>query len=218
MTTQQDDGRPGTDVAPTAAPEGLPERFENPGLPPHHHRVTDIDPRAAKRAERQVAAMFGLSVLGTVLVLVAYFAVKFPANSPANMVSYLKQVGLSTLLLGLGLFLALFGIGVGAVHWAKTLMPDDERSRGAPPAARLRGGPRCRRGHPQEGADESGLRAQAADPQHPDRRRSACAGISPVVFLRDLGPMPAKNLDTSFWKRACAWSATPREAPSRRPT
>ena len=36
---------------------GLPERFENPGLPPHQPRHADIDPAAAKRAERQVLAL-----------------------------------------------------------------------------------------------------------------------------------------------------------------
>src|SRR4051795_11314789 len=58
---------PGTTAAPTL--------FENPGLPPHVHRLPDTDPKAAKRAERQVAALFTLSILGTLLFLVAYFAV-----------------------------------------------------------------------------------------------------------------------------------------------
>ena len=34
--------------------------------------------------------------------------------------------------------LGLLGIGFGAVHWAKTLMPDDGGRRGAAPAARHR--------------------------------------------------------------------------------
>ena len=33
---------------------------------------------------------------------------------------------LQNLLLGLGTALAMFGIGIGVVHWAKTLMPDHE--------------------------------------------------------------------------------------------
>ena len=43
-----------------AIPEG-DEPIPNPGLPPHQWRPTDVDPRAEKRAERQVAAMFGVA-------------------------------------------------------------------------------------------------------------------------------------------------------------
>src|SRR5690606_30565386 len=57
--------------------------------------------------------------LGTIGFLVAYFAVP-PGDSVGSM-------RLSNLLLGLGLFLAMFSIGIAAVHWAKTLMSDHER-------------------------------------------------------------------------------------------
>ena len=52
------------------------ERFEDPGLPAHVHRNADSDPLAAKRAERQVAILFMLSALGTVLTIAAYIYVK----------------------------------------------------------------------------------------------------------------------------------------------
>ena len=54
---------------------GVPDRFENPGLPPHVHRAADLDDRAARRAERIVAGLFGLSMVGTLIFLVAYFLV-----------------------------------------------------------------------------------------------------------------------------------------------
>ena len=41
------------------------ESIKDPGLPAHVHRKADTDPAAANRAERQVAAMFGISALGT---------------------------------------------------------------------------------------------------------------------------------------------------------
>ena len=41
----------------TAVADPLPD----PGLPAHEWRPTDVDERAEKRAERQVALMFGLS-------------------------------------------------------------------------------------------------------------------------------------------------------------
>lgn len=108
----------GSELAPRRdAP--LPERFENPGLPPHVERMGDTDPAAAKRSERQVVVLFAISALGTIGFLVAYFAVP-PGETVASM-------RLSNLLLGVGLFLAMFSIGIAAVHWAKTLMSDHER-------------------------------------------------------------------------------------------
>jgi hypothetical protein len=102
---------------------GLPATFENPGLPPHVHRAADDDPKAAKRAERQVAALFTLSILGTLGFIVSYFAIDRTTSV------FLPFIGLTNLLnvmLGVCLGIALLGIGFGAVHWAKTLMSDEE--------------------------------------------------------------------------------------------
>jgi ubiquinol-cytochrome c reductase iron-sulfur subunit len=110
----------GSDVTVRDPDAQLPERFENPGLPPHAHRMGDTDPAAANRSERQVVVLFGLSILGTIGFLVAYFAVPL-GDSVAS-------IRTSNLLLGLGLFLGMFSIGIAAVHWAKTLMSDHERS------------------------------------------------------------------------------------------
>lgn len=96
-----------------------PARFENPGVPEHRERLADADPAAAKRAERQVAALFALSTVGTIGFLLAYFLAP-PGQSVAS-------IRTSNLLLGLGLTFGLLGIGLGAVHWAKTLMSDHER-------------------------------------------------------------------------------------------
>jgi ubiquinol-cytochrome c reductase iron-sulfur subunit len=43
------------------------EPLPDPGLPEHEPRPTDVDERAERRAERQVAAMFGLSAVFTLL-------------------------------------------------------------------------------------------------------------------------------------------------------
>src|SRR5690606_6646210 len=94
------------------------ESFENPGLPDHRPRRADVDPKAAKRAERQVVALFTLSVLGTILAVVAYFVFR-----PGETVESIRY---ANLFLGLGIFLAMMGIGLGAIHWAKTLMRDHE--------------------------------------------------------------------------------------------
>jgi ubiquinol-cytochrome c reductase iron-sulfur subunit len=102
---------------------GLPERFSNPGLPPHVPRLSDLHEKGAKRAEKQVATLFGLSALGTLVFLVCYFAID------QEQVAFIPGIGKANLynvVLGVSLAFALLGIGVGAVHWAKTLMPDTE--------------------------------------------------------------------------------------------
>ena len=103
--------------------KGLPATFENPGLPPHIHRAADDDPRAAKRAERQVAALFTLSILGTLGFIVSYFAVP---NDTTVFIPFIGKTILLNILLGVTLAVSLLGIGFGAVHWAKTLMSDEE--------------------------------------------------------------------------------------------
>lgn len=92
--------------------------FDNPGLPPHRERLTDSDPRAKRRASRTVITLFTLSILGTIGMLVTYFTIP-PGES-------FEQTRTANLLLGLGLFFALIGIGTAAVHWAKTIMSDHE--------------------------------------------------------------------------------------------
>ena len=92
----------------------------NPGLPYHRPRRADVDKKADRRAERQVAALFGLSIIGTVVALAAYFMLD--DADPAS-VSEIQRVNMW---IGLGIFLAMMGIGLGAIHWAKTLMRDHE--------------------------------------------------------------------------------------------
>ena len=122
-TDGHDDRQPdetlGSDVALRQG-EDAPERFPNPGIGPHRPRRSDVDPAAAKRAERQTVALFTISVLGTIGFIVAYFALPLDGS--------VTQLRLSNLGLGLGLALSLLGIGLAAVHWAKSLMNDHERS------------------------------------------------------------------------------------------
>jgi ubiquinol-cytochrome c reductase iron-sulfur subunit len=201
---------PGREVVPTDRGTAVPVRFENPGLVPHRHRMSDVDPKAAKRAERQVATLFGISALGTLLTLVAYFSIKF--DTPMSFMEHLARTRLSTELLGIGLFLALFGIGAGAVHWAKTLMPDEER---VEDRHLQRGSDADRRDAVnilKEGASESGLG------RRPLIRNSligalALAPLPAVAFLRDTGPMPGKNLSTTMWKAGLKLLEDPQGTP-----
>lgn len=204
-------GEPTATVATSADVGGrLPVGFANPGLPPHRHRMADEDQAAAKRAERQVATLFTISILGTVLTLVAYFAVKFEGH--LSSAQYLKRVQLSNTLLGLGLFLALFALGIGAVHWARTLMPDVEQ---VEERHELRGTEEERAaavGILGAGADESGLG------RRPLIRNTllgamALLPLPALAFLRDTGPMPAKNLDVTVWKAGTRLARDPQGEP-----
>ncbi len=101
----------------------LPDRFENPGLPEHVHRHGDVDEDAAKRYERQVATLFGASMIATVLFVVAYFAIDSDTVIELPIIGRTMAVHAA---LGVTLGFSLLCIGLGAVHWAKTLMPDTE--------------------------------------------------------------------------------------------
>jgi ubiquinol-cytochrome c reductase iron-sulfur subunit len=87
----------------------------------------------AKSAERKVSALFLLSVVGVVGFVLTYFLGEEEFTGRYN--------PLYTPLLGTFMALALFGIGAGAVLWAKLLMPDEEAVQerhpfGSPPEER----------------------------------------------------------------------------------
>jgi ubiquinol-cytochrome c reductase iron-sulfur subunit len=103
---------PGTGVVRT-------DSVVNPGFPPHNPRQTDLDPQKDARAARQVAILFYLSILGSIFAVAAYIA--FPIV-PGDF----SSIRTNNVLLGLGITLGLLGIGLGAVHWAKQLMREDE--------------------------------------------------------------------------------------------
>lgn len=79
--------------------------------------------KTEKRAERTVAACFALSFLAGVGFIVVFVAVPFKFHLPGHGSQTFQYY---TPLLGLLLGVALFGIGIGAVLWAKWLMPEEE--------------------------------------------------------------------------------------------
>ncbi|GAB2551790.1 ubiquinol-cytochrome c reductase iron-sulfur subunit [Leucobacter ruminantium] len=95
------------------------DAVQNPGLPPHRKRVTDLDPKREKRAERTVYTLFYISIAGSLGAVLAYMF--FPIES-----GELLAIRLHTMFVGLGMALALLAIGIGAVHWGKAIMADHE--------------------------------------------------------------------------------------------
>jgi ubiquinol-cytochrome c reductase iron-sulfur subunit len=191
---------------------GLPARFDNPGLPPHVARMADLDEKAAKRAEKQVAALFGLSSLATVAFIVAYFAID-PEQS--GFVPGIGNASIYNIALGVCMGLALLGCGVGAVHWAKTLMPDTES---------------VEERHPQRAKDEDRKRVvtnlmEGGEKAQLGRRpliKFSLAGalaLPPIALLLPLigglGPLPKNQLSTTMWKKGDRLVRDPERTPIR---
>ncbi|NMA75659.1 MAG: Rieske 2Fe-2S domain-containing protein [Actinomycetales bacterium] len=172
--------------------------FPNPGLPPHAHRQADISKAAEKRAERIVASMFLLSVVGTVLFIAAYFLV---TPTGINLFAEEKSPSAlwwSNLTIGLGLAIAVFFIGAAAVHWAKTLMPDEEM---VEERHDIRSSDETREiaaGIITDGLEESGI---ARRPVIVTAMVAALAALPVAVLapLSTLGPLPGNKLHHTFW-------------------
>jgi ubiquinol-cytochrome c reductase iron-sulfur subunit len=181
---------PGNDDAPASDKSLVPdEPIPNPGLPEHTWRPTDVDARAERRAERQVATLFGLSAVCAVLFVVAYFAFDINGGTHGETVPTAFGVGASNLALGASLGFALLLIGIGLIQWARKLMGDHEIVEMRHPA----------RSSDEDrtetlrvlnlGAEESGIA------RRPLVRNSLFGAVGillapVVVLLRDLGPTP----------------------------
>ena len=183
--------------------------LSDPGLPKHVHRKADTDPKAEKRAEQQVAILFGLSGLGTILFIYSYIFIK---TDLFVFLPILGQTNAHQLGLGMGLTIALLGIGFGAVHWAKTLMSDTEviaerhefRSSDEDRADFVN--------TVKERAAEAGLGRRSLI-----KRSLALSvglvGLSPLLLLRDLGPLPKDDLSKTSWRTGTRLVTDPGDRP-----
>ncbi len=163
----------------------------DPGLGEHHWRPTDTDPRAEKRAERQVASLFGLSAVCTVLFVVCYITVKAGVDGDTFM-----GLGASNLALGLSLGGALLFIGIGIIQWARKLMGDHEISEQRHPAASSEEDRATTLTALNQGLAEAGIA------RRPLVRNSLLGSVTLlaaplVVLLRDLGPLPKDTEDAA---------------------
>jgi ubiquinol-cytochrome c reductase iron-sulfur subunit len=192
-----------------AYPSGLATKADrpisDPGIEPHRLRMTDKDEKAAKTAERVVSSLFLLSIVGAIIAVWAFFA--FPIVD-----GDLSATRNNSLWMGLGMALSLFGIGFGAVHWAKTLMPDHEVSEDR---------------HIARSSDET--RAQAieiiklADGESGFSRRKlirrtmygalAFFPIPAVVIFGDLGPSVGDTLKRTMWRAGTRLTKDPTGIP-----
>ena len=181
------------------------DKFADPGIEPHRVRMTDKSVKHEKAAARQVAALFFISILGSIFAIWAYFGFRvygFDLNSIRN----------NALFLGLGIALGMFGIGIGAVHWAKTLMPDAEVSEAR---------------HQTRGSEETRAAAieviKLANEESGFSRRKlirrslygalALFPIPGLVIFRDLGPNPSDKLKHTMWSAGAKLMRDPSGTP-----
>ena len=187
------------------------ELIKDPGLPAHVHRSTDTDPKAAARAERQVAILFGLSALGTITLIYSYIFIK---DDVFVFIPILGQTHLQQLGIGLGMALALFCIGAGLIHWAKTLMPGEaviaqRREFRSEDEARSE----CIK-TVKEGASAAGLGRRPLIKTTLGAALGLSA-LSPILLLRDLGPLPKDDLSKTSWKAGTRLVTDPGDRPLR---
>ncbi|GAA1417942.1 Rieske 2Fe-2S domain-containing protein [Streptomyces thermospinosisporus] len=191
LPAAQDDAHGAVRVADEKNP------FADPGLPPHEHRRQDIDERAAKRSERTVALLFTVSMLATIGFIAAFVAI------PVDEIVYIFPFGHVSALnfaLGVTLGLSLFTIGAGAVHWARTLMSDEE----------LTDERHAIEAEPQVRAKVMDDFRQGAKESQLGRRKLirntmfgalALVPLSGVVLMRELGPLPEDKLRHTLWSK-----------------
>jgi ubiquinol-cytochrome c reductase iron-sulfur subunit len=167
-----------TEDSPPPAPRELPADPDNPV--------------AAKRAERTVAALFILSMLAGIGFIAAYIGLEL---SPRSLDSVLR----SNLALGVSMSVAFLALGVGAVIWVRSIMPDVELTEERHPLASSEADREAFAETFKEGAEASQF------VKRPLLRRTLIAatiplGLAPLVLLRDMGPLPGTSLRHTVWR------------------
>ena len=163
----------------------------------HVLRASDVDPAAERRAERQVAGMFGAATLLILASVLVYALTDYDATIGLPL---LGDVNAINALMGGTFGIGVFLIGIGAIHWAKVLMPDVEVVEERHPLTTSDADRAAFAETFKAGVADSGIVSRGIV------RRSllgalALFPIPLVVLLRDLGPSPSKGqLTHTIWK------------------
>jgi ubiquinol-cytochrome c reductase iron-sulfur subunit len=157
-----------------------------------------------------VATLFSISMVATLVFLVAYFAID---QTTYQFIPGIGLASLSNIVLGVSLGVSLLCIGVGAVHWAKTLMPDTEVAEDR---------------HPQRSSDQArrdavqtlsagGNASQLGRRPMIKYTLGGALGLFAIPLLvqltGSLGPLPKDGLSTTFWRRGMRLMRDPEMTP-----
>lgn len=178
----------GTTLDERRAAEQDGERPRSPEAPPE--RV--FAPGEAERAEKVVAGWFLLATLAGIGFLVAYWL--YPVGTEF-------RASISTKLLGATLVIALAALTVGIILWLRLLMPDKEMidERHQEP-----------RSSPEERKEFGDYFIDSAEStqitKRPLLRRTLLLaavplGLAPLWLLRDMGPLPKKDMFNTAWRK-----------------
>ena len=179
--------------------------ISDPVIEPHRVRMTDKSEKHAKTAERQISFMFLVSIVGAIIAVWGFVAFPIVGGD-------LSATRNNAFWMGIGMALSLLGIGFGAVHWAKTLMPDNEISESR---------------HPARSSDEARAKAieivKLADGESGFTRRKlirrtlygalAFFPIPAVVIFGDLGPQVGDTLKHTMWRAGTRLTKDPTGIP-----
>ncbi len=177
------------------------ERFPvpDPGIEEHIERWTDADKAAGDRVYRQVLLMLGAVPVLAIAFVVLYFTI--PRNSFVTIFG--MEWDATTFLLGLTGGLATLLIGLACVHWAKTIMGDEEVAEDRHAAASPEADREVFAAEFAKGAEQSGL-----------GRRKLIGGalggalgviaVPAVVLFADMGPWPTaevrkRTIERTIW-------------------
>jgi ubiquinol-cytochrome c reductase iron-sulfur subunit len=167
------------------------EPIENPGRQEHQERPQDVDPKMARRTERQISGMFGIATLLLLGFCVAYVTIDKDQTF----------LGWSAMNFTLGATLggALLLMGAGIIQWAKKLMGDHEIIEMRHPVASSDEDRQFALGEINKGLNESAIG------RRPLIRNSllgavGALGLPAIILLGDLGPLPHGQRNT-VWKK-----------------
>lgn len=176
----------------TATPgDAEPAAGDAPHVGHHKPELTEAE---ARSAERKVAALFMLALVGVVGFVATFALGTYQFGEPGN--------ALFTPLLGIFMTLALVGVGAGAVLWAKTLMVDDEQVQERHPFNSTKEARGEAAAALKQGLSDTGL------PRRKLLRNTLLVGagslaVLPVPFVFALGSTKNKEqvLGTTGWER-----------------
>jgi ubiquinol-cytochrome c reductase iron-sulfur subunit len=158
------------------------------------------DPKRAKRAERIVAALFGLAFLAGCGFIAAYVGLEIGNTTTPHGANAVVAAMRSNYALGTCLSIALLALGAGSIIWVRHLTPnieiEEERHD-------LRSSSEDRKAFKRDFAEGAAI-SQVT--KRPLVRRTlllatAPLALAPLVLLRDLGPLPQTDLRHTVWRK-----------------